>query len=66
MAKAKSTPTDAGGVAAATDTPEPTRAYAVGTVPVRHDGRVYDVGHEIELTDAQAARLAGLLTPIPE
>lgn len=42
------------------------RTYLVGAVPVRHNGRVYGVGYAIELTDAEAERLSGLLTPINE
>lgn len=43
-----------------------TRAYLVGSVPIRHDDRVYGVGHEITLTLAQATRLGGLVVSIPE
>ncbi|CAM3350314.1 hypothetical protein [Paracidovorax anthurii] len=43
-----------------------TRTYLVSAVPIRHDGRSYDVGYDIELTDAQAQRLGGLVIPIPE
>ena len=35
-------------------------------VPIRHDGEVYGVGYEIHLTDREATRLAGLVTPIPQ
>lgn len=37
------------------------RQYVVGTVPIRHNGRVYGIGHDIELTDGEAQRLAGLV-----
>ena len=46
--------------------PEAKRAWLVGTVPILHDGQLYGVGYSIELTNAQAASLDGLLTPIPE
>ena len=46
--------------------PKAKRRYAVGMVPIRHDGDVYGVGYEIQLTDREAERLAGLLVPIPE
>lgn len=45
--------------------PDATRAYLVGSVPIRHDDRVYGVGHEITLTLAQATRLGGLVVAIP-
>lgn len=37
------------------------RQYLVGTVPIRHNGRVYGIGYDIELTDTEAQRLAGLV-----
>jgi hypothetical protein len=40
--------------------------YSVDIVPIRHDGEVYGVGQEIRLTDREANRLAGLLTPITQ
>lgn len=52
--------------------PAPTTAadgandYVVGSVPIRHDGRFYDVGADIQLTDGQAERLGGLVAPAPE
>lgn len=46
--------------------PNATRPYLVGSVPIRHDGDFYGVGYEIDLTDREADRLAGLVTPIPE
>lgn len=39
-------------------------SYVVGSVPIRHDGKAYGVGFEIELTDAQAQRLGGLVSRI--
>ncbi|GKT22532.1 hypothetical protein [Acidovorax sp. SUPP3334] len=42
------------------------RTYIVGSVPIRHNGRVYGVGYDIELWGAEAQRLAGLVIPIPE
>lgn len=41
------------------------RTYLVGTVPIRHNGAFYGVGSDIALTDAEAARLDGLVVPIP-
>lgn len=35
--------------------------YEVGTVPIRHNGRLYGVGKPIPLTHAQAAKLSGLV-----
>lgn len=40
--------------------------YVVGSVPIRHDGRFYGVGADIQLTDGQAERLGGLVAPAPE
>ncbi|WCM88525.1 hypothetical protein [Acidovorax sp. NCPPB 3576] len=64
---------DLGGVpAVAGDPPVPgreafgMRTYIVGSVPIRHNGRVYGVGYDIELWGAEAQRLAGLVIPIPE
>ena len=39
--------------------PAPTRTYQV-TSPLEHDGELYAVGDDVELTDAQAAQLLGL------
>lgn len=39
--------------------------YIVGSVPIRHDGKAYGVGHDIELTAAQAERLGDLVAPLP-
>lgn len=44
--------------------PDAERAYLVGSVPIRHNGELYGVGYEIRLTDREAGRLSGLLTPI--
>lgn len=41
------------------------RRYLVGSVPIRHDDKVYGVGYDIDLTAAQAERLGHLVTPIP-
>lgn len=46
-------------VAAQSDAP---RQYFVRSVPIRHNGKVYDPGHAIEMTDAQAERLGSLIT----
>ena len=46
--------------------PQAKREYVVGTVPIRHDGRLYGVGYGIELTDAQAQRLSALVVLVPE
>ena len=43
-----------------------TRPYVVGTVPIRHNGEVYGVGFEIELTTTEADRLDGMVVPLPE
>lgn len=45
--------------------PEAEREYVVGTVPIRHSGRLFEVSHSIYLTDTQAKRLGGLVTLIP-
>ena len=42
------------------------RCYVVGSVPIRHDGKFYGVGYDIELTSAEANRLGGLVVPLPE
>ena len=42
------------------------RSYLVGTVPINHDGRLYGVGYEIQLTESEAYRLSGLVIPFPE
>ncbi|WP_287927250.1 hypothetical protein [Diaphorobacter sp.] len=39
--------------------------YQVGSVPIRHNGKFYDVGAAISLTDAEARRLDGLVIPAP-
>ena len=57
---------DPAGPQAVSADPEAKRRYVVGMVPIRHDGKAYGVGHEIQLTDRDADRLAGLLVPIPE
>ena len=36
--------------------------YLVGACPVLHDHEVYQPGDELELTEAEAARLAGKVT----
>ena len=36
--------------------------YIVGACPVLHDHEVYQPGDELELTDAEAARLGGKVT----
>ena len=53
-------------------TPEPTQppapqtaSYLVGACPVLHDGQRYGPGWQIELTPAQAERLARHVTPLP-
>lgn len=56
------TPPDARAAAGADSA---TRTYLVGTVPIRHNGVFYGVGSDIVLTDAEAARLDGLVVPIP-
>ena len=40
------------------------RTYAVTRVPIRHDGKFYDVGDLVKLTDKQADRLGGLVIPL--
>lgn len=42
------------------------RCYVVGSVPIRHDGKFYGVGYDIELTSAEANRLGGLVALLPE
>lgn len=42
------------------------RCYGVGSVPIRHNGKFYGVGYDIELTSAEANRLGGLVVPLPE
>lgn len=37
--------------------------YVVGACPVLHDHEVYQPGDELELTAAEAARLAGKVAP---
>ena len=39
-------------------------AYAVTSVPIRHDGKFYDVGDFVWLTDKQADRLGALVHPL--
>lgn len=46
--------------------PDQVKTYVVGVVPIRHNGRVYGVGFDIRLTDVEATRLSGLVTPIPQ
>lgn len=46
--------------------PDTARPYLVGAVPIRHNGQSYGVGREIWLTDREADRLCGLLSPISE
>lgn len=40
------------------------RPYVVGSVPIRHDGVLYHVGYEIELTEKEAERLRGFVVPM--
>ena len=40
------------------------RDYEVTSVPIRHDGKFYDVGDLVKLTDKQADRLGGLVFPL--
>ena len=42
------------------------RCYVVGSVPIRHDGKFYGIGYDIELTSAEANRLGRLVVPLPE
>lgn len=42
----------------------PTQAYKVLAVAVRHDGQMYEVGSTMDLTEAQAERLGGLVAPV--
>ena len=44
--------------------PEATQPYIVRSVPIRHQGKVYQTGFEIDLTEAQALRLGALVTPV--
>ena len=46
--------------------PDTTHPYLVCAVPIRHNGNGYGVGREIWLTDREADRLCGLLSPITE
>ena len=41
---------------------KPTALYVVGACPVLHDHEVYQPGDELELTEAEAARLGGKVT----
>lgn len=45
---------------------EAKRWYLVGSVPIRHSGKFYGVGYDIELTASEAERLGGLVAPLPE
>ena len=38
--------------------------FVVTSVPIRHDGKFYDVGDAVRLTDKQADRLGGLVHPL--
>ena len=38
----------------------------VGSVPIRHDGKFYGIGYDIELTSAEANRLGRLVALVPE
>ena len=42
------------------------RGYVVGSVPIRHSGKFYGIGYDIELTASEAERLGGLVAPLPE
>lgn len=42
------------------------RWYVVGSVPIRHSGKFYGIGDDIELTASEAERLGGLVAPLPE
>lgn len=42
---------------------KPTALYVVGACPVLHDHEVYQPGDELELTEAQAARLGDKVDP---
>lgn len=42
------------------------RCYVVGSVPIRHDGKFYGIGYDIELTSAEANRLGRLVALVPE
>ncbi len=48
---------------AETEAPRKSKAlYRVGDCPVLHDHEVYQPGDELELTEAEAARLGGKVT----
>lgn len=60
MATSKRTPDQAD--QAKTAAPD-TTTHIVLSVPVRHNGEMYGVGADIELTDADAERLGSLVAP---
>lgn len=70
-AKAVPANTTAAAPAAPPTTPEvqpseqPTATYVVGTCPVLHNGKSYQPGFDIELTEAEAARLGDLVRQVP-
>lgn len=43
----------------------PTSTHLVGDCPIQHDGVLYQPGHEVALTEAQAARLGAKVVAIP-
>ncbi|BEU96574.1 hypothetical protein ACDW_22790 [Acidovorax sp. DW039] len=46
--------------------PDDAGHYTVRTVPIRHDGKFYDVGQSIVLTPEQAERLGHLVATAPQ
>lgn len=49
-----------------TETEQPTTAtYVVGSCPVLHNGKAYQPGFDIELSEAEAARLGTKVRPAP-
>mgnify|MGYP001397339371 FL=1 len=43
---------------------EPASAYLVGDCPIQHDGVLYQPGHAIALTEAQADRLGNKVAAV--
>lgn len=62
MATSKRTPDQADQAKTAAPAPD-TTTHIVLSVPVRHNGEMYGVGADIELTDADAERLGSLVAP---
>lgn len=63
---AKTPPKVAAKAAPATETEQPaTATYVVGGCPVLHNGKTYPSGHDIELSEAEAARLGAKVRPAP-